>query len=368
MRFKSLNMRFCLTVAFLLTLILIIIPNVVNAVPSPYLSGDLIGEPIGNFRHLAIIHEKLDFDFRSLNNSKYGIVKATYQIRNDREQTPLELLFVSRQIKENSFTLDGKTVPAEIVKEPKLPDTWKPPQRISGVGGYSTSYDVSNHLRSVWKIKPIIAPGEHLLQVEYLAVPSGYAYQYHYYNYHIAYLLTHVKNRDFSKGLEIEVKLPKKWQVTTSLPMNNVDNVLKASFNKIPADYFVFSTSPYFPEYITASITLTQIIFYVVGLIVSGFVGKVIVETINKRFKKPLFISVIFASILGSIAFAVVAITGFFIAYALSNTFSLQQHLWDGYSNNAVLLAFIFIFFGLFISGLIAIVSGILFTSKSKNR
>ena len=86
MRFKTLNKRFCLTVAFLLTLILITIPNVVNAVPSPYLSGDLIGEPIGNFRHLAIIHEKLDFDFRSLNNSKYGIVKATYQIRNDREQ------------------------------------------------------------------------------------------------------------------------------------------------------------------------------------------------------------------------------------------------------------------------------------------
>ena len=360
MRFKTLNKRFCLTVAFLLTLILITIPNVVNAVPSPYLSGDLIGEPIGNFRHLAIIHEKLDFDFSSLNNSKYGIVKATYQIRNDREQTPLELLFVSRQIKANSFTLDGKKVPAKIVKEPLLPDTWKPPQRISGVGGYSTSYDVSNHLRSVWKIKPIIAPGEHLLQVEYLAVPSGYAYQYHYYDYHIAYLLAHVKNRVFAKGLQIELKLPKKWQVTTSLPMNNVDNVLKATFNKIPTDYFVFSTSPYFPEYVTASITLTQIIFYVGGLIVSGFVGKVVVETVKNRFKKSLFISVIFASILGVIAFAVVAITGFLLADALPNAFSLKQHLSVGYSNDAALLAFIFIFLGLFISGFIAIASGIL--------
>lgn len=356
---------YLIVVAFFLILSLVIIPNLVSAVPSPYLSGDLTGEPIGSFSNLGVVKEKIDFDFRSLKDSGQGTIKASYQIRNDGEQTSLELLFVAREIKDNSFTLDGKIVPAKIVKEPKLPDTWKPPQRISGVGGYSTSYDVSNHLRSVWKIKPIIPPGEHLLKVEYLAVPSGYAPKFRYYDYHIAYILTHVKNRDFSKGLEIEVKLPKKWQVTTSLPMNNTDNKLKASFDKIPNDYFIFSTRPYFPGYIIVGIAIIQNISIFGSLITSIFVGLVVVKIVKNRFGKPLSIAAILAFFSGSIIYSSLAILGLVFANYLSNILLVERHLYIGYRNQLGLGAVILIFLGIFISGFIAMMSGIYFYRKS---
>ena len=363
MKIKTFKKLIYLTVAFLLTLTLVMIPNTVNAVPSPYLSGDLIGEPIGDLSKLGIIKEKLEFDFRSLKDSGEGIIKASYQIRNDEEQTPLELLFVAREIKDNSFTIDGKIIPAEKIDEPKLPETWKPPEEISGVGGYSTSYDVNNYIRSVWKIKPTIPPGEHLLKVEYLAVPSAYAAN-NYYDYHIAYILAYARNWAFFNNLEIELKLPKDWQVVSSFPMNNVDNILKASLNEIPADYFVFSTRPYFPWYIIRGIYLIQNIIFIVGLIAPVYVGYLAVKISIKKIKIPFFIAGIFTFILGGIAFAILAIISFIIKDYLLNYFSIKQHTWVGVSNNMFFGAAIIVFLVFFLSGFVAVISGNLFNRK----
>ncbi|MCJ8281622.1 MAG: hypothetical protein MJK14_17630 [Rivularia sp. ALOHA_DT_140] len=93
-----------------------IIPNIVSAVPSPYFDGDLAIEPIGDFGNLGIIREKINFDFRSLKDSGKGTITAIYQIKNDGEKLPIELLFMSRGIKyaggikDDSVTIDGKKV------------------------------------------------------------------------------------------------------------------------------------------------------------------------------------------------------------------------------------------------------------------
>ncbi|MCJ8281623.1 MAG: hypothetical protein MJK14_17635 [Rivularia sp. ALOHA_DT_140] len=218
------------------------------------------------------------------------------------------------------------------------------------------------------KFKPTIPPGEHLLQVKYWVFPSSDAFRSgtDFLDYIISYILVPARSWTFFKRLDIEIQLPKNWNFDTSLAMEEADNVLKATFNQIPADYFAFSTTPYFSWYVTSSITLTQIIFYLGGLIASSLVGKITHVIIKKRFQQPLFIAAIVAFFLGIIVFAVLSISGLFLADALSNTLSIQQHIWVGNSNNAFLLAVILVFFGLIISGFIAVFSLIYFANNPK--
>jgi len=104
---------------------MVIIPNVVSGIPSPFYAGSLAVEPMGDFGKLWIIREKIDFDLRSSEDKGEDTITATYQIKNDGEQFPLELLFISDGIKENSLTIDGVKVAGETVQKPQIPETWK---------------------------------------------------------------------------------------------------------------------------------------------------------------------------------------------------------------------------------------------------
>ncbi|MDY6902567.1 MAG: hypothetical protein SWZ49_31530, partial [Cyanobacteriota bacterium] len=103
MKILAIKKRFLYIAFFLLTLLLallsLVIPEASNAnmaePPSPWKTGELVGEPTGDFRNLGIVWEKLNFDLRPLNDLGESTVTAIYQIRNDGKEIPVELLFVS---------------------------------------------------------------------------------------------------------------------------------------------------------------------------------------------------------------------------------------------------------------------------------
>ncbi len=223
----------------------------------------------------------------------------------------------------------------------------------------SVGYFVNKSV-SALKFKPFIPQGEHQLQVKYVVEPSSYD-DSTYKDYQVVYILAPAKNWAFFKRLEVEIKIPKNWKVATSLPMKGTGNILKATFNKIPADNLAISTRPHLPWYVSLIISLFPVVFYIGGLIAAGWVGKAAIRKTDKL-KVRLFIALLVAIPLGIFAFLVLAIIGLFFGHKLSNVLLQTIHLSNTYGQGIAILFFLFI--GLFISGFIAFVSALFLGRK----
>jgi len=367
MKILAIKKRLLYVVTFLLVLLSLTIPQASNAnmaAPQPpWQEGELVGEPTGDFRNLGIVWEKLNFDLRPLNNLEESTVTAIYQIRNDGEEIPVELLFVSPGIKTGNVTIDGKKIAAETIKNPKLPSTWQPPSQVPTSGGGSIQYFVNKSSNSSLKFKPTIPQGEHQIQVKYVVEPSSYDTST-YKDYQIVYILAPAKNWAFFKRLDVEIKIPSNWKVATSLPMKPTGNILKATFDKIPADNLAISTRPHLPWYVMPIIQLTPVGFYIGGLIAAGLIGK----ATNRRTREEkirFFIALFVAIPLGIIAFLALAITGLYLGNTFSNLLLQKIHL--SYKSPAVYGILAFLFIGLFISGFIAFISALFLGRKDNN-
>ena len=363
MEILALKKRFLYIATFLLVLLSLIIPKAVNAnMAAPYFEpGELIGEPTGDFRNLGIVWEKLNFDLRPLNNFGESTVTAIYQIRNDGEQIPVELLFVSPGIKTSSVTIDGKKIAAETIKDPKLRPTWKVPSKVPTPGG-STEFFVNKFVNSALKFKPTIPQGEHQIQVQYVVEP-GISEPSIYKHYQFVYILAPAKDWAFFKRLDIEIKIPKYWKVATSLPMKREGNILKASFDKIPADNLAISTRFHQAWYVSLMISLPPVAFYIGGLIAAGWIGKVTTRKTDEL-KTRFFIALLLAIPLGIVSFLMLAGIGLYLGDVISNLSSQKGHFGNQYVPIYAILFFLFI--GLFISGFIAFISAI-FLGRKRN-
>ncbi|HEX8959863.1 MAG TPA: hypothetical protein VF770_08575, partial [Solirubrobacterales bacterium] len=84
----------------------------------PWLPGDVVGEPRGGARSVAIEREALAIDLRPLAAGDPAQVTATYHVRNDGPAQDLSLLFVATGLAgqgrapSTSVTLDGVAVPS----------------------------------------------------------------------------------------------------------------------------------------------------------------------------------------------------------------------------------------------------------------
>ena len=319
MKILALKKRFLHIATFLLILLSLIIPKAVNAnMAAPYFEpGELIGEPTGDFRNLGIVWEKLNFDLRPLNNFGESTVTAIYQIRNDGEKIPVELLFVSPGIKTSSVTIDGKKIAAETIKDPKLRPTWKVPSKVPTPGG-STEFFVNESVNSALKFKPTIPQGEHQLQVQYIVEP-GISEPSIYKHYQFVYILAPAKNWAFFKRLEA-------W-------------------------------------YVSLMISLPPVAFYIGGLIAAGWIGKVTTRKTDEL-KTRFFIALLLAIPLGVVSFLMLAGIGLYLGDVISNLSSQKGHFGNQYAPIYAILFFLFI--GLFISGFIAFISAI-FLGRKRN-
>ncbi|MEM6753084.1 MAG: hypothetical protein AAF630_08965, partial [Cyanobacteria bacterium P01_C01_bin.38] len=163
----------------------------------------------------------------------------------------------------------------------ELPPSWRSPLRVPTANGESIRYFGADSSNTALKFKPTIGKGEHQIQVKYVVEPSSYKYST-YRDYQVVYILSPAKDWAFFKRLEIEVKIPEKWKVATSLPMKRTGNILKATFNKIPADNLSISTSPHLPRYVSLIISLTPVVFYGGGLIAARYIGVATTRKIDK--------------------------------------------------------------------------------------
>ena len=361
MKILAIKKRLLYVATFVLVLLSLMIPEAVNAnMAKPWHEGQLIGEPTGDFRNLGIVWEKLNFDLRALKDLGESTVTAIYQIRNDGEQIPVELLFVSPGIKTGNVTIDGKKIAAETITNPKLPPTWKPPSRVPKSGGGSIFYVASEPSNSALKFKPTIGQGEHQLQVKYVVEPSSYDYST-YKDYQVVYILAPAKNWAFFNRLDVEIKIPKNWKVATSLPMKRTGNILKATFNKIPADNLAISTTPHLAWYVSWIISLTLVVFYSGGLIAARYIGIATTRKIDKLIVR-LFIAIFVAVPLGIVAFLALAIIGLYLGEGLSNLLLQEIHIGKVYQSPSVILSLLFL--GLFISGLFAFIAAMFLERK----
>ncbi|MGB3640454.1 MAG: hypothetical protein WBA39_23200 [Rivularia sp. (in: cyanobacteria)] len=362
MKILAVKKRLLYVATFVLVLLSLMIPEAVNANMAGFHIGESIGEPTGDFRNLGIVWEKLNFDLRGLKDLGESTVTAIYQIRNDGEEIPVELLFVSPGIKTSNVTLDGKTIAAEKIKNPKVPPTWRAPSRLPTADGGSLKYFPLGFSNSALKFKPTIGRGEHQIQVKYVVEPSSYDYSI-YKDYKVIYILAPAKNWAFFNRLDVEVKIPEEWKVATSLPMKRTDNILKATFNKIPADNLVIATTPYLPRYLSSIISLIPVVFYIGGLIAARYIGIATTRKIDELIVR-LLIAIFVAVPLGIAAFYALAMIGIFFQKGLSNLLLQEIHLGTVYGDpNKTLYLFNF---GLFLSGLFAFIAAVFLERKRK--
>lgn len=360
MKILAIKKQLLYVATFLLVLLSLMIPKAVNANMGGSHIGESIGEPIGDFRNLGIVWEKLNFDLRGLKDLSESTVTAIYQIRNDGEEIPVELLFVSPGIKTSNVTLDGKTIEKEKIKNPKLPPTWRSPFRVPTADGGSLKYFPRQISNTALKFKPTIGPGEHQIQVKYVVEPSSYDYSI-YKDYKVIYILAPAKNWAFFNRLDVEVKIPEEWKVATSLPMKRTGNILQATFNKIPADNLVIATTPYLPRYLSSIISLIPVVFYSGGLIAARYIGVATTRKIDKLILR-LFIAIFVAVPLGIAAFYALGIMSIYLGKGLSNLLLQEIHLGKVYPAYGII--FSLFYFGLFISGLFAFIRAVFLPSK----
>ncbi len=219
---------------------------------NPWNAGDTVGEPIGVFRQLDIIQENLLFDLRSLTNSQLnlGQIVANYLINNQGEAANVDLLFISPGIKTGNVTIDGNNIPFQIINKPKIAPEWQKPINMPMLGemmGFAqadANFTLYSQLETGFQFTANLPKGKHSIQVSYFVKPNEYNGSDIYREYLIGYLLTPARNWASFGKLDMEVKLPPGWEVKTSLEMQRHGDILQASFNGIPADFFGITTRP----------------------------------------------------------------------------------------------------------------------------
>jgi hypothetical protein len=221
-----------------------------NGGPYTYIPGDGISEAIGDFSQLEILQEHLDFDLRSLKNEEHPQITATYQVQNSGQPVEIEILFVAPGSKKASVSLDGATIPFTTILEPNLPREWQVPRSLPSAvypGGSSSAHYRTHSYDSALSFTTAFPTGVSELRVSYAMQPGTDRWGF-YRDYHIAYILAPAKAWKAFGNLEVEVKLAPDWRFVTTLPMEQVDNTLTATFEGIPADYLIVTAAPPEPE------------------------------------------------------------------------------------------------------------------------
>lgn len=307
----------------ILTLGLISTVAIAN-ITSPRTSGDLVGEPTGSLRSLAIIREMLSLDLRPLNKVGLARIVATYQVRNESLPTSVDLVFISPGIKAGSITVDGASVPSTPVKLLNLPPEWQPPKTLPGISRLpftkqpKNEYTVNNTLASGLRFAARLPKGEHQLQVSYDMHPSTYDASI-YRDYQIAYILAPARSWATFGVLEVSVNLPVGWMVATSLPMKRTGNTLRATFNGLPADSLFITTRPPLHPLTVGSMILLEVTGAIIGLISSRWLGEVLGRKANHLGwgRRKVFVLAVGIMPLGGSLFLVIALTGERLAWSL---------------------------------------------------
>ncbi|CAN5905347.1 hypothetical protein BH11MYX2_BH11MYX2_17420 [soil metagenome] len=219
-----------------------------NAAQSHF-SGDQAAEPNG-LRDVAIEHEALSFDLRSLEHGNWGPhaipVSATYRIVNHGDAVIVPIVFASGTVVPDAFhvTFDRMAIPATHLTAEQaatIPPAWSPPandgRRQEIMEGGSAAFTLT------------IPPGPHELAVSYAAqVDWGYNGGTGTIVYRVGYILAPAREWKSFGTLDATVDVPAGWRATASISLVRTNDTLRGHFDKLPADTIEISTQAPVPR------------------------------------------------------------------------------------------------------------------------
>lgn len=217
----------------------IIVPGSARAnMANPYQSGDLVGEPAGELKSVAIERETLTIDARPLAIDAPVAISATYHLRNDGSQTTLDLLFVAPGLAKAGrpqVSLDGQSVPSRIGTGLNLPRSWRPPPTTPALDGSEPlSYQARSNGGILFSVA--LATGRHEVRVQYGATASAYSRDSPVRYWQLGYILAPARNWASFGQLAVEVDLPPNWSAATQPSLARNGDTLTGQFNGVPSD------------------------------------------------------------------------------------------------------------------------------------
>ncbi len=205
----------------------------------PSSGGQLAAEPAG-IKNVAIAHEELALDLRSLAENGPAQVEAVYHLENGGAEKKLDLLFASGSPGVAGFRvwLDDRSLASAPAPGAALPPTWQAPQHTPGLHGEGDlSYlHYGAHAVTPLAFTAVVPSGPHTLRVSYAADATRQFYGNPTVYRQFAYVLAPARAWAGFGGLDVVVHLPDGWQAASQPALVRDGDRLRGSFPDVPAD------------------------------------------------------------------------------------------------------------------------------------
>ena len=219
-------------------------------------------------RDLHIVREYLAFDVdagRTAGFDAYEVtVTATYDIENRGTETvsgPVRFIAAGQLgTKPHEVRFDGEPIDAMLGRSMVPPD-WQLPERTPALEGdgdhpmFGWVYDPLGSEQSVEDYRDgtaaietlnfdlAIPPGKHTLAVTYRLAPTHISKKPHQIAA-IPYVLAPADEWGSFGGLDIEVRVPRGYQIASSLSLDDKGGAYVGSFDSLPADSLAITVGP----------------------------------------------------------------------------------------------------------------------------
>lgn len=213
----------------------------------PWKGGQLIVDVQG-VKEITIVRESLRIDLRPLEQGRWIIITATYQIDHPLPPRDLPITFITgaNAVQGIRCSLNGKVLAYTTRQVEAMPESWKPPAATPGFVPeeqllYSQSLTDTQHQWIQFTVP--LQTGKQSIEVTYEVEAGAYYSQYHTARYwQTAYILAPARTWKSFGGLDLEVLAPENWQVKSNLGLMNQGQSWTASFDCLPADFIALTT------------------------------------------------------------------------------------------------------------------------------
>jgi hypothetical protein len=212
----------------------------------PWHPGDAVGEPTGAVARVAITHEDLDFDLRPLADGAPVRVRATYQLRNDADETNAALVFLADHALTGgasfAVTFDGAAVRATPTTLTVLPSAWKPPTSTPTlIDEAKIPYNTTPG--TAFQFTVVIPSGQHRLSVDYALLAGQFSFPGQTTVWQVAYVLAPARQWESFADLSVQAQLPTGWRARSLPGLLRQGDSLQGHFDGLPADSMAISAS-----------------------------------------------------------------------------------------------------------------------------
>ncbi|MBI4853982.1 MAG: hypothetical protein HY819_19465 [Acidobacteria bacterium] len=283
---------------------------------NPFLAGNSIGEPTIDLGSVVVEGETLNIDLRELVNFKrsqmieftseysprLAFIETLYKIRNDKAPQNITLTFFGDIMSFTPNTKSGVWLNDQAVvmenfdpTEKDLPINWGIPNFTPSVNG-NWRIPYRPLIKSpIVKFNLEVPTGTHTLKVAYFAQPSTYLQGEETIPWQFVYVLTPARDWVGFSNLDTTIYIPKGWQFSSNVKLTAEGEMLKGSWQSLPANSLSLTIQIPSPNFFKLGI-LAWLIGLALCLSLGNLTGKLL-----RRYKKSLVLAMPISFILGII-------------------------------------------------------------------